>query len=254
VTVAAIVGVANNQNGTGAGVFGESKGRGAGVAGVNKAAQGAAGVVGESESREGIFGVSRSSTTAAVAGIAENQNGTGAGVFGESRGKGPGVFGRSVNGLAGLFEGNVTVTGDIFLANQDIAEEFAVSDADAEPGTVLVAADADAGTEACHTEYDTRVIGVVAGAGTFKPAIVLGKQANVGRYLRVPVTILGKAFCKADASERPIQIGDVVTTARTPGHLISAEPSKLVPGAMFGKALAPLASGRGLIPVLVLLR
>ena len=146
----------------------------------------------------------------------------------------------------------MTVTGDIFLANADIAEEFNVSDAEsAEPGTVLVAAD-QFGLTRSTVPFDSRVMGVVAGAGHFKPAIVMDRRAPCSE--RVPVTVFGKAYCKADADGSPINVGDLLTTGNTAGHLMKADARTITPGALVGKALAPLSHGQGLIPVFVNVR
>ncbi len=69
---------------------------------------------------------------------------------------------------------------------------------------------------------------------------------------RVPVAFSGIVQCKADASAGPIAVGDLLTTSPTPGHAMRA--SNPAPGTVVGKALEPLASGTGLIKVLVMLR
>jgi hypothetical protein len=241
-TLAAVAGIALNLNGTGAGVFGESKGKGAGVAGVNKAPGGAVGIFGESESREGVFGISRSSLTAAVAGIALNPDGTGAGVYGESQGKGPAAF----------FKGDVFVTGDIKLINADCAEDFDVSGlVKVEPGTVMVLGHEGALSES-QQAYDKRVAGVISGAGQYKPGIVLDKQQTLGN--RQPIALMGKVFCKVDAQFGAIEVGDLLTTSPTPGHAMkTSDPFKAF-GAVIGKALRPLTEGQGLIPILIALQ
>jgi len=67
------------------------------------------------------------------------------------------------------------------------------------------------------------------------------------------VTLGAWAHCKVDADVAPIEAGDLLTTSATPGHAQKvAEPGR-TPGAVVGKAMAPLASGRGTIPVLVTL-
>jgi hypothetical protein len=148
---------------------------------------------------------------------------------------------------------NITCRGDISLPGQDCAENFEISGSTSvEAGTVMVIDD-----EGCLTEgrkpYDTRVAGVISGAGAFKPAIVLGRTA-VPDIRQAPVALVGKVFCKVDAEYCSISVGDLLTTSGTPGHAMRiADPSKAV-GAVLGKALRPLESGRGLIPILVTLQ
>jgi len=102
----------------------------------------------------------------------------------------------------------------------------------------------------CDEAYDKRVAGVVSGAGALKPAIVLDQgAAEIG----VPLALTGKVHCKADAEGAPIEVGDLLTTSGTEGHAMKASDAGRTLGSILGKALAPLAEGRGLIPVLVAL-
>src|SRR5262249_45894297 len=101
--------------------------------------------------------------------------------------------------------------------------------------------------------YDKRVAGVVSGAGEFKPGIVLDKQPQ-SQSNRKPIALLGKVFCKVDASYAPIQVGDLLTTSDTTGHAMKANDPLKAFGAIIGKALRPLKGGQGLIPILVALQ
>jgi hypothetical protein len=189
----------------------------------------------------------------------------GCGVWGESD-QGYGVYGASKNasgvygtsgsgGLAGEFVGNVSVTGhvkanDVVLSGADCAEEFDVA-ADLEPGTVTVLDD-DGALRACVRAYDRRVAGVISGAGEFAPAIVLDRRQSSRR--RAPVALVGKVYCKVDASNGPIEVGDLLTTSATPGHAMRAADPAQAFGSIIGKALKPLSAGRGLLPILVALQ
>ena len=142
--------------------------------------------------------------------------------------------------------------GDVLLLGGDCAEEFDVVDEDAvDAGTVLVIEDEGALCP-CRQAYDRRVAGVVSGANGLHPGIILGKSQALST--RQPVALSGKVFCKVDAQSGPIRVGDLLTTSSTPGHAMRAsEPDKAF-GAVIGKALRPLESGRGLIPILVALQ
>jgi hypothetical protein len=201
------------------------------------------GIWGISQAGEGVHGETHSDRAAAVCGVQLNPDSIGAGVYGEHRGNGP----------AGFFKGNVIVTKDIFLSNGDCAEEFNLAQAGAiEPGTVMVI-DQDGALLRSERAYDKKVAGIVSGAGDLSPAIVLDKQAQ-GQEQRVAIALVGKVYCKVDASYGAIDVGDLLTTSPTPGHAMRAEDALKAFGAVIGKALRPLRDGPGLIPVLVALQ
>lgn len=145
-------------------------------------------------------------------------------------------------------------TGDILLGNGDCAEDFDVAAAcetGIEPGTVVVLDEAGA-IAPCLAAYDGRVAGVVSGAGSYRPALILDRRPSA--RLRLPVALLGKVFCRAEAETEAIRPGDLVTTSDIVGHARKASDRARAFGAVLGKALAPLSHGRGLIPLLVALR
>ena len=90
------------------------------------------------------------------------------------------------------------------------------------------------------------------------PGITLDKQvggvSDAESSTRRPLSLAGKAFCKADAAYGPIQIGDLLTTSPTPGHAMKADDPLQAFGAVIGKALRPLGKGRGLVPILIALQ
>jgi hypothetical protein len=142
--------------------------------------------------------------------------------------------------------------GDIILKNADCAEDFPVDDNQAvEPGSVLVVGDAGR-LRLSDQPYDRRVAGVVSGAGGLKPGVVLGRQATDDTA--VPIGLAGRVGCKVDAAERPVATGDLLTTSAVPGHAMAVDDPGRALGAVLGKALAPLTSGQGILPVLVSLQ
>ena len=100
--------------------------------------------------------------------------------------------------------------------------------------------------------YDTRVAGVISGAGDYKPGIVLDKRVSTRK--RQPIALLGKVYCKVDASYAAIEVGDLLTTSPTPGHAMKADDPFRAFGSVIGKALRPLKGGKELIPVLIALQ
>jgi len=170
--------------------------------------------------------------------------------------------------LAGLFEGDVEITGrlkgsvnvegdllctgDIQLVNEDCAEEFDIIEGlSIEPGTVMVLSD-DGALCPSHSPYDKRVAGVVSGAGDYRPALRLG-TAKSSRH-RLPIALMGKVYCRVDATESPIEVGDLLTSSATEGRAMKAGDPNRAFGTVIGKALKPLKSGLGLIPILVALQ
>lgn len=142
--------------------------------------------------------------------------------------------------------------GDIILRNADCAEDFEVhQDALVEPGTVMVIG-TDARLRVSDAAYDRRVAGVIAGAGTDRPGIVLGRRSG-GRHA-FPVALVGRTWCKVDASYGSVEIGDLLTTSPSPGHAMKVDDPSRAFGAVIGKALGTLDAGCGLVPVLIALQ
>lgn len=232
----------------GPGVFGQS--RAVGVWGKSLGdGKGSSGVFGEAIDGAGVSGTSVGS----VGVEAKTQTGPAA-VRATHAGE----------GLAGLFVGHVHVTrnvvvdcdlevkGDIRLANADCAEDFDIAlPAAVEPGSVMVLND-EGGLVQSERPYDRRVAGVVSGAGSYRPGIVLDRHKDGA--LRQPIALLGKVYCKVDADRKPVEVGDLLTTSGTRGHAMAANDPQRCFGAVIGKALQALPQGRGLIAILVALQ
>jgi hypothetical protein len=277
-----VVGISTNSTG----VWGQTEGAGIAVLGTSKHGDGVfgtgrRGVVGESDTFQGVYGHSRDNAGVvgesqqfhALFGISHGSNN--GGVIGINDAGGFGVIGISdtntgvaVHGrggrLAGLFQGDVQITGrldaptstitcfDVSISNADCAEDFNIgTDLSVDPGTVMVLGEEGALFPSLHA-YDKRVAGVISGAGEYKPGIVLDKHKSDRN--RQPVALLGKVFCKVDAQYGAIAVGDLLTTSPTPGHAMKATDQLQAFGAVIGKALRPLGEGQGLIPVLISLQ
>jgi hypothetical protein len=241
-----------------------------GVVGVNTAggfgvygkSDDGSGVVGESTKVDGVFGLS--SQAAGVHGRGPTgglfEGGSVAAVHAVAQGNASGILAKAsgaAGSWAGFFDGNVNVsqtvtTVDVLIAGSDCAEDFDImSSSHIEPGTVMAIGD-DARLVESHRAYDKRVAGIVSGAGDYKPGIVLGKDGS--RKDRVPLALIGKVFCKVDATYAPIEVGDLLTTSPTQGYAMKAEDPSKAFGAVVGKALAPLKEGKSLLPILVALQ
>jgi hypothetical protein len=148
--------------------------------------------------------------------------------------------------------GDVVLRGDLILSGADCAEHFTIANAEQiDAGTVVVIN--QGGTlRQSRKAYDRKVAGVVSGAGDYRPGIVLDKQQSSEN--RLPISLMGKVYCKVDAQYSSIELGDMLTTSPTPGHAMKAADPEKAFGAVIGKALGPLKEGQGLIPILITLQ
>lgn len=254
--IAGVSGIALNSDGLAPGVLGQSVGKGPGVVGKSTADAavigfrgdpalrettvsndgGRAGVFGASDAGAGVVGYTRSDTEYAVF------------AFGGIR-----AF-ASTKPYAGYFQGTIRVEGDVevkrdvLLSGADCAEEFQTSEAaQIEPGSVVVLGQ-NGELQESAVPYDTKVAGVVSGAGSFRPAIILDRKDSPRR---VAVALVGKVYCKVDAQYAPISVGDLLTSSPTAGHAMRAtDPSRSF-GSVIGKSLGSLSAGTGLVPMLV---
>jgi len=143
-------------------------------------------------------------------------------------------------------------TGNINLLGADCAEVFEISeDKQIDSGTVLVIGE-DGKLHQSEKSFDKRVAGVVSGGRGCNPGITLNSSDNQNRKL--PIALVGKVYCKVDASYNPIETGDLLTTSPTSGHAMKANNPVEAFGAIIGKALSSLKQGTDLIPILVALQ
>jgi hypothetical protein len=142
----------------------------------------------------------------------------------------------------------LTITG-----GGDLAEPFPISGAGIPEGSVVIIDDEHAGQLRLSAEpYDTRVAGVVSGAGGIHPGVSLRQQGKLDAGQNVALT--GRVYVLADASNGPIQPGDLLTTSATPGRAMMVTDFQRARGAILGKAMSGLNSGKGLVLVLVSLQ
>lgn len=161
------------------------------------------------------------------------------------------MFAETIDGIT-VLAADLRVTGSFEVPGGDVAEEFDLTEASGGlPGTVMII-NADGRLEPCASGYDTRVAGVVSGAGALKTAMLLNRVDGVGP--RAAIALVGSVYCNCDASLGSIAAGDLLTTSPTPGHAMRADLNEVMPGSVIGKALKPLAAGRGQIPVFVTAR
>jgi hypothetical protein len=160
--------------------------------------------------------------------------------------------------------GNVTIGNELtarvvtVLGGSDVAEPYNVApagDIAAIPGYV-VAIDPDkvGQMRVVSRAYDTTVAGIVSGANGINPGITLRQKGTVADG-ELPVASIGRVWCWCDAdASGEIKAGDLLTTSNTPGHAMKAVDKERRDGAVIGKAMSSLKSGKGLVLVLVSLK
>lgn len=152
----------------------------------------------------------------------------------------------------GKISGNLTVDGNINAKYQDVAEWVPAANSLLAGTVVTLDPTKSNHVEASSKAYDTRVAGVISE----QPGITLGERGDN----KVLVATTGRVRLKVDASSGPIQVGDLLVTSNIPGVAMKSQPVNLGgiqlhrPGTLIGKALEPLAKGRGEILVLLSLQ
>jgi hypothetical protein len=68
------------------------------------------------------------------------------------------------------------------------------------------------------------------------------------------VSLTGRVYVQADASNGAIKPGDLLTTSSTPGHAMKVTDHVRAQGAVLGKAMTGLSEGQGMVLVLVTLQ
>ncbi len=135
----------------------------------------------------------------------------------------------------------------------DLAERFPASGR-VEPGMVVaIDPDRPGRLRLAAGAYDRRVAGVVSGANGLDAGAVLGASPGGGGD-DLPLALGGRVWVWCDDAHGPIAPGDLLTTSSTPGHAARVADHARAQGAVIGKAMTPLASGRGLVLVLVSLQ
>jgi hypothetical protein len=142
-----------------------------------------------------------------------------------------------------------TVVGAVY---QDVAEWVPATN-DLAAGTVVVLSSSHNNEVTASTKsYDTRVAGVVSA----QPGLILG----VGGDSKEMIATTGRVRVLVDATNAPIEIGDLLVTSEQAGRAMKSAPVAIGgvevhrPGTIVGKALEPLHSGTGEILVLLSLQ
>jgi hypothetical protein len=153
-------------------------------------------------------------------------------------------------------EGRITTQVLQITGGADLSEQFDINSAShtLEPGMIVSIDPENPGELKLTTHaFDRNVAGIVSGAGGVKPGMLMG-QVGTAANGKHPVALTGRVYCQVDASHGAIRPGDLITTSDTPGHGMKATNPAQAQGAIIGKAMTALESGKGLVLVLVSLQ
>ena len=151
-----------------------------------------------------------------------------------------------------MYANSLQITG-----GADVAEPYKIAasqDVKPIPGMVVSIDPNQTGQMRVSTRaYDNTVGGIISGAGGVQPGVVL-RQAGTIADGTLPIASVGRVWCWCDADAGgAITPGDLLTTSDTPGHAMRVRDHDKARGAILGKAMSPLKTGKGLVLVLVTL-
>lgn len=115
---------------------------------------------------------------------------------------------------------------------------------------VVIDADKVGELKVSSKAYDHAVAGIISGANGVNTGLTLTQKGSVADGT-LPIANVGRVWCYVDADANgAIRAGDLLTTSDTPGHAMKAD-STSANGAVLGKAMSGLESGKGMVLVLV---
>lgn len=155
--------------------------------------------------------------------------------------------------------GNSKITTQVLqiTGGSDLSEQFDINANDdaLKPGMIVSIDSEHPGELTLSREaFDKKVAGVISGAGGVKTGMLMG-QTGTKADGKHAVALTGRVYCWVDADAGgAIAPGDLITTSATPGHGMKAGNDTRGSGALIGKAMSSLPSGKGLVLVLVSLQ
>lgn len=209
------------------------------------------GVIGYSRNDDGVYGHStneygvraESSGKAALLALAFGSGSTNYGVEARSSST-HGVY--ADGALYGFYTPDKIFAG---AGYSDIAEHMPAADDITAGDVVVIDPDHDERVIKSYKANDPTVAGVIS----TEPAMLIGQADSP-----TPLALAGRVPVKVSAENGPIQRGDLLTTAATPGHAMKATPVMVngipfyTPGTIIGKAMGELETGVGTLIVLVM--
>ncbi len=159
--------------------------------------------------------------------------------------------------LGGAGDGNASIVSMPTLeirGGSDIAEPYDVAsagDVAPAPGMVVSIDPERVGKlRVSSGAYDRMVAGIISGANGVNTGLTLTQKGTTADGER-PIAKVGRVWCLVDADHGAVRAGDLLTTSETPGHAMRASDVARSQGAILGKAMSSLESGRGYVLVLV---
>ncbi|HMN41111.1 MAG TPA: hypothetical protein PKE29_09710 [Phycisphaerales bacterium] len=154
--------------------------------------------------------------------------------------------------------GNIRARVVIIEGGADLAESYdvaAAGETKPTPGMVVsIDPDRVGKLRVASRAYDRAVAGIISGADGVAPGLVLGQKGTVADGAH-PIANVGRVWCWVDADAGgAVSPGDLLTTSATPGHAMRVGEGAPCGGAVLGKAMSPLKSGKGMVLVLVSLQ
>ncbi|MHC5111918.1 MAG: hypothetical protein ACYTHJ_18800 [Planctomycetota bacterium] len=151
------------------------------------------------------------------------------------------------NGNSRIVADEVQITG-----GADLSEQFDVTDTDQVQPGMVVSIDAENPGKLALSRFacDRKVAGIVSGANGIRTGMYMGQKGSEADG-GLPVALTGRVYCYVDATQGAVEPGDMLTTSNTPGHAMKVTDYDVAQGAIIGKAMTGLDSGRGLVLVLV---
>ncbi len=155
--------------------------------------------------------------------------------------------------------GNAHAAGVFLAGGADFAESVSVRGERRlyDAGDVMVIDDAGNRSLAkAQKPYSTLVAGIVS----TKPGVLASlhnSTTSAGQKAieaEVPLAVVGIVPCKVSAENGPIHAGDLLVTSSIAGYAMKGTDRARMLGAVVGKALQPMQSGKGVIEVLVTLQ
>lgn len=147
--------------------------------------------------------------------------------------------------------GNVHAAGAFYANGADYAESVRVTGSATQygPGDVMVI---DTNSQSRFSLSSSAYSTVVAGVYSTKPG-VLGSSHAMDQPVaeEVPLAIHGMVPCRVSAENGPINPGDLLVSASTPGYAMKGTDRSKMLGAVIGKSLGSLDQGKGVVQVLL---
>jgi hypothetical protein len=165
--------------------------------------------------------------------------------------------------------GDVQIDGSLYFGNNQTAQSSPYAGSACQGGDYAESIDVT-GDRSGYTPGDVLVIDpnspgrflksnepysiAVMGIYSTKPGVLGRRQLTEKSPDEVPMAMVGIVPTKVSAENGPIRPGDLLVSSSTPGYAMKGTDRSKMLGAVLGKALASLDSGKGLIEVGVTLQ